>query len=253
MSFTAAIKNQLRPLVHRYKYPNNKGYCNICESETVFYEYQSWLRDNYRCIKCRSIPRNRALVQALNVFYPDWKGMNLHESSPGGPISDYLKKSASSYSSSHYYENVPFGEYFDGHRSENLSSLTFADNTFDLFVTSDVFEHVMEPEKAFKEIARVLKPGGAHVFTMPWYPSIQKTVQRACMKGNEIVYLKEPVYHGNPISEEGSLVTFDWGKDFCDIIYNSSRMTTTIYLKEDKKLGLEAKFLEVFISAKPID
>ena len=44
--------------------------------------------------------------------------------------------------------------------------MTFENESFDLFITQDVFEHVMTPNKAFKEIERVLKPGGAHVFTV---------------------------------------------------------------------------------------
>lgn len=244
-----AVKRQLE----FRKYPNNKGYCNICEKETIFIEYDKWLRDNYRCMSCKSIPRNRALVEGLNTFYPNWKEMKIHESSPSGPLSKFFKHSSKEYSSSHYYEDVPRGKYRGEHRSEDLSQLTFEDGSFDLFITSDVFEHVFEPQKAFKEIARVLKPGGAHVFTMPWYPEFNSSIQRAILKGNEVIHLKEPVYHGNPISNSGSLVTYDWGKDFCDIIYNSSGLTTTIYLKKDRTLGLEAEFLEVFISAKPLN
>lgn len=103
-------------------------------------------------------------------------------------------------------------------RCENLESLTFQDNTFDLFVTQDVFEHVANPEKAFREIGRVLKPGGRHVFTMPWYPNLVNTIQRARISEGVIEYLEEPIYHGNPVDENGSLVTFDWGSDFIDYI-----------------------------------
>jgi ubiquinone/menaquinone biosynthesis C-methylase UbiE len=62
---------------------------------------------------------------------------------------------------------VPRGQYKGEHRSEDLRALTFPDQSFDLFITSDVFEHVFEPEKGFGDIARVLKPGGMHIFTMP--------------------------------------------------------------------------------------
>jgi ubiquinone/menaquinone biosynthesis C-methylase UbiE len=172
----------------------------------------------------------------------------MHESSPGGVLSNYLKQQAPGYTSSHYFEDVPRGEYKDGFRSEDLSSLTFDDNTFDLFITSDVFEHIIEPEKAFAEIARVLKPGGAHVFTMPWYPSLEKSVQRAKLVNNQVVNILEPVYHGNPIDNEGSLVTFDWGRDFTQFIFDTSKLYTTIYLEKNIKLGLEAEFLEVFMS-----
>ena len=53
-----------------------------------------------------------------------------------------------------------------GNRCENLEELTFDDNTFDLVITQDVLEHVLNPGKAFKEICRVLKPGGAHKFLL---------------------------------------------------------------------------------------
>jgi 2-polyprenyl-3-methyl-5-hydroxy-6-metoxy-1,4-benzoquinol methylase len=66
-----------------------------------------------------------------------------------------------------------------------MSALTFADGTFDLIITQDVFEHVMQPAETFREIARVLKPGGAHIFTMPWYPNLQQTLQRARMNASE--------------------------------------------------------------------
>jgi SAM-dependent methyltransferase len=50
--------------------------------------------------------------------------------------------------------------------------LPYADGTFDLVVSGQVFEHVQNPEQAFAEIARVLKPGGAslHHFPSRYYP-----------------------------------------------------------------------------------
>lgn len=60
------------------------------------------------------------------------------------------------------------------------------------------------------------------------------------------------IYHENPIDSKGSLVTFDWGWgiDFTDYIYENSGLFTTIYLLHDNKQGLEAEFLQVFISRK---
>lgn len=229
----------------------NKGYCPVCEAETVFIVYGPWLRDHYLCKRCRTIPRNRALINALNKFAPDWRKQSLHESSPQGAVSKFLKDKCADYSSSHYYADVPRGQYKDGHRSEDLSRLTFPDNSFDLLITSDVFEHVYEPDIAFKEIARVIKPGGMHIFTMPWYPELKKTVQRTKLRpdGTE-EFLLEPVYHGNPIGGKGAIVTFDWGLDFTDFIFKHSGMTTTIYFETNRQNGIDGKFLEVFISRK---
>jgi SAM-dependent methyltransferase len=230
----------------------NRGYCPICEKNTVFVEFGDWLRDDYRCFYCNSIPRNRALIKAIQLFAPRYRDLVIHESSPGNQSSAHLKRNCRNYSDSQYFPDIKTGTFYKGFRCENLDKLTFADATFDLFVTSDVFEHIMNPDKAFCEIARVLKPGGMHIFTMPWYPELTASRRRATVDDNgSIFHLEEPVYHGNPVSDKGSLVTMDWGLDFCDRVFGFSGMTTTIYVEKDRQYGLDAKFLEVFISKKP--
>ena len=226
------------------------GYCPICELKVFFIKKGDWLRDIYFCQQCNSIPRQRAIIVALNLFYPDWRNLKIHESSPSGVSSSFIQKNCLQYIPSQFFQDTPLGELKNSIRCENLEKMTFEDRSLDLIITQDVFEHVMNPAAAFQEISRVLKPGGAHIFTMPWYPKLKKTVQRAKMVNGEIEFLEEPVYHGNPIDPEGSLVTFDWGIDFTDYIYKNSGMFTTIYLVNDKSMGLEAEFLEVFISRK---
>lgn len=46
----------------------------------------------------------------------------------------------------------------------SAEEIPFEDRTFDVVHASSVIEHVPDPEKAFKEIYRVLKPGGAFWF-----------------------------------------------------------------------------------------
>lgn len=203
------------------------------------------------CRKCNSIPRQRAIILAINKFCPEWKNLKIHESSPGGASSTSIEKLCSQYTPTQFYQDVPLGQSKNGVRCENLEQMTFEDNSFDLMISQDVFEHVMNPADAFREIDRILKPGGAHIFTMPWYPHLDRTVKRAKQLSNgEIEYLEKAIYHGNPIDDKGSLVTFDWGADFVDFIYQHSGMTTTIYLVKDRNMGLDGEFLEVFISRK---
>lgn len=64
-----------------------------------------------------------------------------------------------------------------------------------------------------------------------------------------------PVYHGNPISEKGSLVTYDWGDDIALFIDSCTLNTHTEIIqfpqtKENYEMGLEADFLQVIMSQK---
>ena len=230
--------------------PKNLGYCCICNSKTVFIEKSPWLRENYKCLKCGSSPRQRALVNALNFFVPHWRCMTVHESSPSTASSAYIKKECKHYSASHYYPDKPLGSMNGKFRCENLSRMTFEDESFDLFITQDVFEHVMDPFKAFSEIGKKKKKGGAHVFTLGWNPNTQISEPRSILVNEEILHLKEPQFHGNPIDEKGSLVTWDWGMDIGETIFRESEMITTIFNVKDKKKGLDGETIEVLISRK---
>src|SRR5688572_8642909 len=172
----------------------NIGICPICEHKTLFIKQAEWLRDNYFCIFCWSIPRQRAFMKVLQKEFPDWRQMHIYESSPCGASSRKLQREGKNYFPSQYYSDVRPGACKKGVRCENLEKMTFADGSFDLVITQDVFEHVLNPAPAFREIARVLKPGGAHVFTVPLYKG-RKTVIRALGEGNRIQYLHEPMYH----------------------------------------------------------
>lgn len=251
MKYISAIRKlaKNRILYNSLTYGFNIGFCPICSRRTFFYKQGKWLRDQYRCIRCNSIPRNRALVHVLNTHFPEWSSACIHESSPGGASSTKIAAECVHYISSNFYPDIPSGQYFGKHRSENLEVQTFDDETFDLVITQDVMEHVFNPQNAFAEIARTLKPGGAHVFTVPWY-YWKDTVVRAIFRDRHIEYLEKPVYHSNPIDKNGSLVTIDYGRDFCDFIYLASNMSTTVIQIKDIHMGIDAKFIEVFISRK---
>jgi SAM-dependent methyltransferase len=63
-----------------------------------------------------------------------------------------------------------------------------------------VVEHIFAPAKAFSEIARILKPGGAHIFSVPLVSKERPSEiwAKRNEKGN-VVCLHEPEYHGNSI------------------------------------------------------
>jgi SAM-dependent methyltransferase len=52
-------------------------------------------------------------------------------------------------------------------RFSDDGTIPFPDKYFDLIISDQVFEHVIEQEKAFREIHRVLKNGGVSVHVIP--------------------------------------------------------------------------------------
>ena len=89
-----------------------------------------------------------------------------------------IQKKCAGYLGSQHFPDIPSGSCREGVRCENLEKMSFDDGEFDLVITQDVFEHVLQPDKAFSEINRTLKDGGTHLFTVPVYHG-QKTVIRA--------------------------------------------------------------------------
>lgn len=91
-------------------------------------------------------------------------------------------------------------------------SLSFADNSFDVVICAHIYEHVPNSKKLFKEIYRVLKPGGIcyvaainklwpiepHYFLpgLDWFPKKIANAYLKLLKGI-------PVYDINPLSYWG--------------------------------------------------
>src|SRR5690606_19255497 len=119
-----------------------------------------------------------------------------------------------------------------------------------IFITQDVFEHLFNPDKAAKEIMRVLKPGGAHIFTAPKHKDLRESSPRARLENGREIYLKEKEYHGNPVGDGRSLVTWDYGDDFEVLLYSWCTSPTSTYITRDRSLGLDGEYLEVFVTRK---
>lgn len=230
-----------------------QGWCPICECDVTFSATKTWYRDHLLCSKCGSIPRERALMRVLAEYYPDYRELDVHESSPGGRgVSLKLHHQCARYTVSHFYPDVLPGQYHkSGYRCENLEKLTFPDNSFDLLVTQDVMEHIFDPAQAFREIARVLKPGGAHIFTVPIVRKTQPTFCKAERRPDGSVALHgEAEYHGNPIADSGSLVTMHWGYDIAAFIAKEAGMPTVIREITDMDQGIVAEYIDVVVSTK---
>ena len=168
------------------------GHCPICEAPSEFVAtrdepldarwWPNYFRDHLICVHCGSIPRERALFAVISRFYPNWRDLAIHESSPGNRgASVKLRRECPRYIETQYDPALGLGNIHPerGYRSEDLEAQTFEDECFDLVITQDVFEHLFDPAQALREIGRTLKPGGAHIFTVPIVNGSKPSVRRA--------------------------------------------------------------------------
>lgn len=193
-------------------------------------------------------------MKVISDYYPNWRDLAIHESSPGGRgVSIKLHNECKGYTASQFYPDITPGQVHlsSGYRCENLEKLTFSDKSFDLFISQDVMEHIFDPEAAFKEIARVLKPGGAHIFTVPLINKARTSeIWASRDESGRVTYHREPEYHGNPVDSKGSLVTMHWGYDIASFITEIAGMPTVIIAIDNIDLGIRAEYIDVLVSIK---
>ena len=200
------------------------GPCALCGHSGEFAHSELPTRENYHCRVCGASLRCRAQAGAIASAYgqPDvplarlieqgaFDALAIYEPGTAGPFRPLLGD-LPGYVNSYFWPHDL--EEYAGVPREDLRDLTFQDESFDLVISSDILEHVRGPGDAFKEIHRVLRPGGRHVFTVPMqWPLPSTTRSRVDYSGPEDTFLEPPQYHGSPLSEEGSLVYTDFGMD----------------------------------------
>jgi len=90
---------------------------------------------------------------------------------------------------------------------QDLLDLNIQDESFELVVANDVFEHVPDLQRVLSEIARILVSHGHLIATFPFRIKFEETKDCARLEASgEISYLEPPEYHGNPVDSKGSLV-----------------------------------------------
>jgi SAM-dependent methyltransferase len=125
--------------------------------------------------------------------------INILETDEVSPISKTLRVNQS-YLVSTYAPNLPNGDLGNGLYNVDLQNIPFPSESFDIILTSDVMEHVRDFERAHAEIFRCLKPGGAHIFTVPFDENALVTKTLIDTSSPTDVYLERPHIHGDPRS-----------------------------------------------------
>jgi SAM-dependent methyltransferase len=199
-----AAKGAIKNLQH-----HQFGKCNVCGNLTVFVCIDpQTARNNMYCPFCRSSSRKRHVAKlVIKEVIPNISSISdIPQTQPlkiyNADTDDALYKVLQNYEGYHCSrfspEIEPGTEMQKRVFCQNLEHLTFGDEVFDLAITEDVFEHVRHHEKGFREIHRILKLGGYHVFTIPCNFDRPTTV-RVDTSGEKDIHLLPPEYHGDKI------------------------------------------------------
>lgn len=217
------------------------GHCTVCGNSTLFYRVGDNLRETFKCRICGSVSRNRHLAKVLcdilgiNEPYSlkkvttSFPRLKIYEAQASGAIHNSLKD-LSGYICSEFFSHVPPGALSEsGIRCEDLQNLSLEDSSFDVVITQDVFEHIRNPELAWKEIHRVLKPSGYHIFTIP-YSKDRKTVRRVELDGENEREILPKIFHGDGVRD--GLVYTDFGYTLVEYL-DTIGFSTQVFWSDD--------------------
>ena len=220
--------------------PYLAGRCNVCGKSTVFYcENRLLYRESLFCAECQTTSRYRSIARGVLRASRELAGVDapsLAELAARGSPSRTLRvydtqvpfqNPISAYplplllrrcpwievETSLYRPARPRGEAIEpGVTNQNLEHLTFLDASFDIVITSDVMEHVRLDGRAHGEIARVLRPGGVYLFTVPHFREVRDHLIRVEVTDpddpSKDRFLTEKEYHGDANAEDGRALSY---------------------------------------------
>lgn len=177
-------------------------------------------RETLVCRECGMNNRQRLVARLLEQAAAGFARPRIYLMEQVTPIFAWAKSlpGAEVHGSEYLGYQYRGGHTVGGIRHEDVMDLSWPDASLDLIVSNDVMEHIPKPERALRECFRILKPGGCVLATFPFHVANDTTVVRAKLVAGTTEHLLAPVYHGNPLSAEGSLVFQDFGWDLFDVM-----------------------------------
>jgi SAM-dependent methyltransferase len=222
------------------------GQCAICERAARFVHASDNHREDPLCLGCGSVPRQRALVQTLHALRFELASAAVHEASPSLGSWLLLRRHCASFTASMWLPGVAAGARVAAFHHVDLQRQPFPAAAFDLVITQDVLEHVPDAVAAVREIHRTLRPGGAHVFTVPRRRD-QRTQIRAEWRDGTLRHLLPPEFHADPSTRAGTLVVTDWGMDLEAVLADRAGAACVAHAVADPCGGIPSP-VEVFVS-----
>lgn len=182
-------------------------------------------RESSHCPNCNASARSRGVAEALLTWFPvegvssikDWSDTSLARTLRIAEINrcEYLHEYIKDLPGLSYSEYYPEDQGMDASiQHQDITDLTYTDNSFDLVLHSETLEHIPNYEKAIGECRRILDENGVCIFTVPM---IQSRITRQCAsidsKTGTVTHLQPATYHGGG-EREDYLVFWEFGGDF---------------------------------------
>ena len=114
-------------------------------------------------------------------------------------------------------------------RHEDLTALSFADESFDAVISLEVIEHIPDFRAAFSECGRVLKPGGKFLLSVPFHRGPDHVLRARVKNDGTIEHLLPAEYHGDPLDPLGCLCFHHFGWDVMDSLKASGFRQAAAY------------------------
>jgi hypothetical protein len=241
-------------------------YCPVCGNISYIKGGDHSLREKGNCSVCDAPGRYRQIAHVVCKYLSQKKGLKIRSLSQVARlegISIYntettraVHKTLSTmknYACSEYLNpTYKSGSVYNGIMHQDIMNLSFQDASFDIVISSDVFEHVSEPWRGHKEIFRVLKPGGRHVFTVAFNQDKLLNEKRAYInEQGKIVHLLPEFYHLDPLDPKGVLVFNIFGLEMLTELRKIG-FTTNLYKLHKPLNGILGNGAIVFEAVKDV-
>ena len=196
-------------------------------------------REGHTCTGCGMSKRVRMLAWTVRHLQLEWNRLRILHINQINHLASILA-TAGAIDETCYFLDVRRGAAVGSLTNQDLTALTYPDETFDLVIHSETLEHVFDYDKAFSELKRVLKGGGLHIYSVPLLHH-RLTRQRARREDDGSVrHLLAPSYHG---LEQEDLVVWEFGGDFLmsatpatrQVFYDRFTHNPTVFAVVEKK------------------
>ncbi len=133
--------------------------------------YGTPARKNARCPQCLALERHRFFYLYFKKYLPRNKKLRFLHFAPEQALVDQIKR----------FKNIDYLSVdIDPKKAmqvEDITKLSFEDESFDILYCCHVLEHIEDDRKAISELYRVLKKDGLAIIQVPVRMNLEKTFE----------------------------------------------------------------------------